>query len=64
MWKIANKIKDIINKPAKCKWVFEDPDLCYYETSCNNSFMFEEGKIKENQFKYCPFCGKEIIENE
>ena len=27
-----------------------------------NLFIFAEGLVKENKFKYCPYCGREIIE--
>jgi len=46
-----------------CIWEFQDGDD-YYETYCNNSFCFLEGFIKENNFKFCPFCGKSIKEEK
>ena len=33
---------------------------CGYSTTCNNSFIFEEGTLKDNKFKFCPWCGCEI----
>jgi len=48
----------------KCKWVInESPDeTIYYETSCNNAFTFIEDGIEDNNYKFCPYCGKEIEE--
>ena len=43
-----------------CKWTWNGDG--FYQTSCGNSFFFESGNIKENNFKYCPYCGKEIEE--
>lgn len=47
-----------------CIWkkseAFDFEELYY--TSCDNSFFFSEGNIKENHFKFCPFCGKKIKE--
>lgn len=48
-----------------CKWIYnymiEDG---VYETSCSHSFFFDSGDVKENNFKFCPFCGKEIEAEE
>ena len=45
---------------AKCEWTY-DPDG-YYETACGGAQVFEIGDIDDNLYKYCPYCGKEIIE--
>ena len=43
-----------------CLWEYNDIDD-FYETPCNNSgYAFTEGTIKENKFKFCPYCGKKI----
>ena len=48
----------------KCVWEYTTNDMDYYETSCNNAFQFNYGE-KDDNFKYCPYCGKEIeVENE
>ena len=49
------------NMKDYCIWSQED-DLSYFETSCSQSFTFYEGTPLENEFKFCPFCGKEIEE--
>jgi RNA polymerase-binding transcription factor DksA len=46
-----------------CEWVLDDhlDEYNYtYDTACNQLYQFEVGSIKENDFKYCPYCGKEI----
>lgn len=35
-----------------------------YDTSCNNTQYFSDGGIKENEYKYCPYCGKRIVDAE
>jgi DNA-directed RNA polymerase subunit RPC12/RpoP len=46
----------------ECKWKLEDKDLLDYETECGELHYFEAGGIKENHYKYCPYCGKKILE--
>lgn len=54
-------------KKQTCKW--EEQEYChdefYYDTQCKLSFEFLGGsKLNEidTDFKYCPYCGKEIEE--
>ena len=35
-----------------------------YDTGCYNMFTIMEGNPKENNFKFCPYCGKPIREQE
>jgi DNA-directed RNA polymerase subunit RPC12/RpoP len=46
-----------------CKWVYEEY-YDYWETECGESQQFIEDGIKENNYKYCPYCGKNIIETK
>jgi len=48
-------------KKEKCIWEYDDIDD-YYNTSCKNTFCFTYSK-REKEFKFCPYCGKKIIEN-
>ena len=42
----------------------------FYQTECRGKYYFLWGYLKDNQentdthkpFKYCPYCGKEILE--
>ena len=47
-----------------CAWNQQESDFEYgiYKTSCNNLHYFAEGNIDENNYKYCPYCGKLIEE--
>jgi hypothetical protein len=48
--------------PDKCKWTYDDDG--YYDTSCDNAFVFISDGPLENDFKYCPYCGREIEVSE
>ena len=46
---------------GKCDWVEDEWDSSWH-TSCANIFYFVDDGPKENQFKFCPFCGKNCVE--
>ena len=44
-----------------CKWTYDDSNDSW-DTECDEKFWFTtEGPI-DNGFKYCPYCGKILIE--
>ena len=57
---------DIINEAeAKwesecCEWRLCDEEENVYDTSCRNPHILIEGTPKENNYEYCPYCGKRI----
>ncbi len=44
-----------------CKWKEDDG---FYATECEHGFYFNDDGIDENNFIYCPYCGKRIQEKE
>ena len=44
-----------------CRWT-EDPDG-FWETDCGNAHAFNDGGPDENQFRFCPYCGKTLVHN-
>ncbi len=46
-----------------CVWEYEEGGYGFFTTSCGNSFEFSEGDSgpDENDFKFCPFCGEDIL---
>lgn len=42
-----------------CEWKYYENDFVW-ETSCKHAFQFEAGDVAENEFAYCPYCGKKI----
>ena len=47
-----------------CKWNLAEKDKPYYETACGSTHQFNEGNIVDNDFEYCPYCGRRILEYE
>ena len=48
--------------PLTCTWTQNEDGV--YETNCDNMFVFNDGGPVENGFRYCPYCGRELSENE
>lgn len=44
----------------KCTWTENDDGA--YETGCGGIFVIMEGTPTENEMRYCPYCGKKILE--
>ena len=47
-----------------CEWRLCDEEANVYDTSCRNPHILIEGTPKENNYEYCPYCGKKIKEVE
>lgn len=47
--------------PDTCTWTENDG---FWETGCDDSFHFEDyTPPTPNNFRFCPFCGKPLIEH-
>lgn len=44
----------------ECKWKKEKGEEIVFETSCGAMHLFIDGGIRDNSYKYCPYCGGEI----
>lgn len=42
-----------------CGWVEDENGA--FDTGCDHKFEFIYDGIKENRFKFCPYCGREIV---
>ena len=52
-----------------CNWAVSnsfdfDSEEQEYLTSCGNEFIIISGTPKDNKFKYCPYCGGNLVEDE
>jgi len=57
--------KIVQEEVESCKWIFKDDEMTMaYKTSCDNMFQFMNEGVKENHFKYCPYCSKVIEEKQ
>lgn len=61
------KVGTFDEKQGTCRWKISEscdtemePPLL--ETQCNQEHVFMEGDTDDNNFKYCPYCGKPIEE--
>ena len=44
-----------------CEWRLCDEEANVYDTSCRNPHILIEGTPKENNYEYCPYCGRKIL---
>ncbi len=49
-----------MGKSMVCNWQEEETlDYTFWETDCKQAFWFTEGGTPaDNDFAYCPYCGK------
>ena len=45
-----------------CEWKLEDEEVNLYLTGCQKRKLIFEGTPEENGYRYCPYCGKKILE--
>jgi hypothetical protein len=48
---------------AACQWTYESDPTCAWNTGCGNLFAFTEEGPKENEFKFCCYCGGALVES-
>jgi predicted nucleic acid-binding Zn-ribbon protein len=56
---MTKAIEHLKQAGKKCEWMLDDG---IYDTNCKDAFYFSEGNLISNDFKYCPYCGREIEE--
>ena len=42
-----------------CEWKYNDYEY-YFESSCEHLHIFMSDGPKENEYRFCPYCGKKI----
>ena len=42
-----------------CEWKYNDTEY-YWESSCEHLHIFMADGPKENEYIFCPYCGKKI----
>lgn len=43
-----------------CEWRLCDEEANVYDTSCRNPHILIEGTPEQNNYRFCPYCGKKI----
>ena len=46
-------------KTQACQWKYCDHE-CSWDTQCDNKYQFTNDGPKENDYKFCPGCGKPV----
>ena len=44
-----------------CEWRLCDEEANVYDASCRNPHILIEGTPQENNYEFCPYCGKKIL---
>ena len=58
----AMLLADAKNEPASNPCTWSEDENGNFEAECGGMFRFDyDGPVK-NRFKYCPYCGQEMIE--
>ena len=51
----------MINNQTKCTWI-SDEEKGWYNTGCNKHLLCGLDGLDQEEFKWCPFCGRETVE--
>ena len=52
-------VKQSVISDDVCKWKYNDTEY-YWESSCDHLHIFMSDGPKENEYDFCPYCGKKI----
>ena len=56
MVETALRCRPADGRVVSCAWKYDDIDD-YYETACKHAYCLADGTLKDNEHKYCPYCG-------
>ena len=66
MYEVADLVDDLIEivknggvSDDVCEWKYNDSEY-YFESSCDHLHIFMSDGPKENEYDFCPYCGKKI----
>lgn len=45
-----------------CEWHLDDDEMDLWESACGEAWCFMEGDPKLNGMKFCPYCGKTLVQ--
>ena len=55
---LSGKVEEV---KSKCSWDYDEFTMSY-DTKCGNKQIFIDADIQANEYKFCPYCGGEIVE--
>ena len=56
---IVNQLAEEYNNDV-CEWKQHEREIDVYFTECGQAHIFVDGNPEENNYEYCPYCGKKI----
>ena len=54
--------RDVKNLGGECKWTPTHDDYNTFDTDCGQSFCLDADSPKDNNMKFCCYCGKSLVE--
>lgn len=57
--RIVNQLAEEYNNDV-CEWKQHEREIDVYFTECGQAHIFVDGNPEENNYEYCPYCGKKI----
>lgn len=57
---VAREVRRMKRDRGVCVWRKEDDEWNSWTSDCDQTWCFEEGTPKENNVRYCHFCGKRV----
>lgn len=57
---MAEGEEDGMSEKEMCEWTYNYDE--FWETQCGGSFVFTDGVPIENEFRFCPYCGKGLMD--
>lgn len=57
--RLAHEIRE---RRRVCNWKSDDDGI--WSTDCGHAWFFDTGDPKENNARFCPYCGKRLIQHE
>ena len=56
------KAEEVANQ-IYCDWKFDKETIApFWDTACGNVYVLNEGGPKDNEYNFCPGCGRHIRE--
>ena len=56
---IVNQLAEEYNNDV-CEWKQHEKEIDVYFTECGQAHIFVDGNPEENNYEYCPNCGKKL----
>lgn len=63
---MTDEADEVLREFGYCRWnLSKSPGGgSYWKTMCGRRFDFYVSRPKENNFRYCPYCGKDIVKKD